>query len=360
MLSPNELPLIVQEATEAIRVAVRAALVTVVSISGSAYRRPGARMLVREDGRMFGGVSGGCLEADVVRRARIAMADGAPHVASYDSTDLEDGGFGTGLGCRGVVEILIEPSLLERTMFHLACLRRVIEMREPSVLAVRFRGPSEGLGAIAHYTKVPQGPEPDHPDLQDGVRRVFEQGRWLCMQDLLIEHLPPLPRLLVVGGGPDSEPLVACARTLGYCVLVADERPGQLHRRRFPSGTFMTTTTMKELPDEALDAHTAVVIATHNVAYDERALRRILPSAVRYLGVLGPRQRTVRMLEKLRNDENVRGDWSRVFAPTGLDIGAETPEQIALSVLAEIQAVTSGRSGTSLRDRPSPIHAVRS
>jgi xanthine/CO dehydrogenase XdhC/CoxF family maturation factor len=119
----------------------------------------------------------------------------------------------------------------------------------------------------------------------------------------------------------------------------------------------MSTASIEELSEDELDAHTAVVVATHNAAYDERALRRILPGAVRYVGVLGPRQRTGRMLEGLRSVGDVRIDGARVFAPTGLDIGAETPEQIALSVLAEIQAVMSGRPGTSLRNRPSSIHS---
>jgi xanthine/CO dehydrogenase XdhC/CoxF family maturation factor len=140
-------------------------------------------------------------------------------------------------------------------------------------------------------------------------------------------------------------------------VLVVDERPGYLRRRRYASGTRMAAAAIEELPDDELDAHTAVVVATHNSTYDERALRRILPGAVRYIGVLGPRQRTGRMLEKLRSAGELQLDRPRLFAPTGLDIGAETPEQIALSVLAEIQAVMAGRPGTSLRERPSSIHS---
>ena len=307
MLSPNELSRIVEEAEGAMREGVRAALATVVFVSGSAYRRPGARMLIREDGRIVGGVSGGCLEADVVRRARSAMVNGEVQVATYDSTELEDGGFGTGLGCRGVVEILIEPVSLERTGFHLACLRRVNDARSPSVLAIRFRGPEEGLGAIALFGM--DGPAPNVA--AESIQRAFAQRRWRCTQELLLDYLPPVQRLLLVGGGPDSEPLVNCARSLGYRVMVVDERPGYLSRRRFPPDTQVSTTAVEDLPETAVDAHTSVVIATHNLSYDERALRKLLPSAVSYVGVLGPRQRTARMLEQLRSGEGRGGAMGR-------------------------------------------------
>ncbi len=371
MLSPNELTSIIEDVEEAKRRGARAALVTVVFVSESAYRRPGARMLVRDDGHVAGGVSGGCLEADVVRRARAAMLEGRPAVVGYDATDDEDGGFGAGLGCRGEVEVLIEPAWLERTAFHLACLRRVLTARQPSVLALRFRGPESDLGAFAHFlpsgesASIAGGPGTDLAGLRERVTGVLEQRCGQCVPGeaadagpaVSLEYLLPLPRLLVVGGGPASEPLAACAHALGFRVTVVDERPGYLSRRRFPRETATSTVDVGHLARREVDAHTACIVATHNLAYDARALRGLLPSAAGYIGVLGPRKRTARLVEQLRPElEGAACAWERLYAPTGLDIGSGTPEQIALSILAEVQAVMTGRPGGSLRNRTTPIH----
>jgi xanthine/CO dehydrogenase XdhC/CoxF family maturation factor len=354
MLSPHELTGIVHHLGDAIPEGVRAALATVVRVSGSAYRRPGARMLVRDDGVVVGGVSGGCLEADVVRKARAAILEGQPAVIRYDATDDEDEGFG--LWCRGAIDVLVEPIGLARTALHVACLREMLAARDPRVLVLRFHGPPPDLGAIALFSARGQ----DRGDgqlpigLAEGARGVLERGRSCSGPDLdgvLLELLAPVPRLLVVGAGPDSEPLAACARAVGYDVTVVDERPGYLGARRFAAGTRISR---KQVSKLAIDGHTACVVATHNAAYDARALTQLLPSAARYIGLLGPRRRTVRLLEHLGA---AAGDLAgRFHTPTGLDIGAETPEQIALAVLAEIQAAMTGRPGGFLRDRATPIH----
>ena len=336
MLSPNELTRIVRQLDAARGAHVPAALATVVAVSGSAYRRPGARMLVCDDGVAVGGVSGGCLEADVVRKARAAMLEGQPTLVTYDHSDDEDGGFGEGLGCGGEVHILIEPVGLQRTALHVACLRDMLTAREPRVLALRFTGPAGDLGAIAVC------PPEEMRGHEDGV---------------LLDYLPPIPRLFVVGAGPDSEPLAACASAVGYRVVVVDERPGTLGARRFPSGTRTSKAQLDDVVATEVDAFTACIVATHNAAYDGRALAQLLASPARYIGVLGPRRRTARLLEHiLRTTGGAAGDGSRLFAPTGLDIGGDTPDQIALAVLAEIQAVIAGRPGGFLRDRAAPIH----
>jgi len=164
-------------------------------------------------------------------------------------------------------------------------------------------------------------------------------------------------RLLVVGGGPDSEPLAACASAVGYRVMIVDERPGTLGTRQLPPGTRTSRAPLHDLVPAEVDAFTACIVATHNAAYDGRALAQLLASPARYIGVLGPRRRTARLLEHiLRTTGGAAGDGSRLFAPTGLDIGGDTPDQIALAVLAEIQAVIAGRPGGFLRDRAAPIH----
>ncbi len=374
MLSPSELTRIVRELDDAGRAGMSAALATVVSISGSAYRRPGARLFVREDGVVAGGVSGGCLEVDVVRKARAAMLERRPTLVAYDATDDQDGSFGQGLGCRGEVHILIEPFGLPRTALHVACLRDMLATREPRVLALRFAGQTDDdVGAIAMFSSDGariDGERADPlPGLEDCVSSVLQQrrAREVTRDDgaaaaasdrLLLDYLPPIPRLLVVGGGPDCEPLAACATAIGYRVTIVDERPGTLASRQFPPGTRTSKARLQDLVPAEVDAFTACIVATHNAAYDGRALTQLLASPARYIGVLGPRRRTARLLEHiLRTTGGAAGDASRLFAPTGLDIGGDTPDQIALAVLAEIQAVTADRPGAFLRDRAAPIHA---
>jgi len=363
MLAPSELTRIVQALDDAAASGIPAALATVVAVAGSAYRRPGARLFVREDGVAAGGVSGGCLEADVVRKARAAMLDRRAAVISYDTTDDQDGSFGAGQGCQGEILILVEPVGAERTSFHAACLRDMQAAREARVLALRFTGSAGDLGARALFSSagaILAGDVPGRPQvLAAHVAAVLQQRRGSVVSldagesvdRLLLDYLAPAPRLFLVGAGPDSEPLAGCATALGYQVIVVDERPGTLGRRRFPRGTLTSSAPVDHVARTYVDGHTACVIATHNTAYDARALRGLLPSPARYIGVLGPRKRAARLLQQLGE-----GDAPRFFAPIGLDIGGETPEQIALAVLAEIQAVTLGRPGGFLRDRMAPIH----
>lgn len=370
MLSPSELKRIVWELDVAGRADKPAALATVVSISGSAYRRPGARLFVREDGVVAGGVSGGCLEADVVKKARAAIQEGRPTLVAYDATDDHDGGFGQDPGGRGEIHILIEPVGLERTALHVACLRAMLTARKPRVLALRFAGPTGDVGAIAMFSSDGAwiGGDRAHllPGIEDCVSGVLQQRRAeevdqgdavASSERLLLDYLVPIPHLLVVGAGPDSEPLAACASAVGYRVMIVDERPGSLGARQFPPGTRTSKAPLHELVPAEVDAFTACIVATHNAAYDGRALTQLLASRARYIGVLGPRRRTARLLEHiLRTTGGAAGDGSRLFAPAGLDIGADTPDQIALAVLAEIQAVFAGRPGGYLRNRAAPIH----
>ncbi|MCU1280772.1 MAG: alanine dehydrogenase [bacterium] len=307
-ISPNELRRIVASADEAARDGVGAALATVVAVVGSSYRRAGARMLVRHDGRVIGGVSGGCLEADVVRKALLAIVEQRPALLHYDTSDDEDGSFG--LGCRGEIEILVEPLASEPAQAQFRSLRQALTSRRPIALAARF-----------------------------GER------------SLLVERLSPLPRLLVVGAGPDVEPLAACADALGYEVMVIDERPGYLGRRRLPDGVARAATSLSRFDRWKLDEHTACVVATHNASYDTRALRFLLATAAQYIGVIGPRKRTEKLFADLGSSR-----CDRVYSPAGLDIGGATPEQVGLAILAEIDAVRNGRAGGFLRHRDRPIH----
>jgi len=347
------------------------ALATVVAVSGSSYRRPGARMLVTVEGSRAGGVSGGCLESDVFQRARGVLERGKADIVTYDTTEDGDILFGVGLGCRGVIQILIEPMENSSPVFDF--LASLVQRREAGVCATVFR--SEGndevrLGdrlllseAGRFYSGIsdPRLAEAVHAD----AGYVLAQGRSQTREyelphgsvEVFLEALLPPQSLVLFGAGHDAPPLVRLAKELGWHVTVADARPAYAVAERFPQADAVLTFPPEEATSHiTFDPRTAVVLMTHNYLHDQALLAQLLPSPVRYLGVLGPKRRTERLLADLPS-ALVTGDaLSSLHSPVGLDIGADTPETIALSILAEIQAMTSGRSGQPLRARSGPIY----
>ena len=349
-----------------------AALATVVAVSGSSYRRPGARMLLTADGWAAGGVSGGCLESDVAQRARVVLESGRADIVTYDTTEDGDIVFGVGLGCRGVIQILIEPLAGNRPDF--AFLAALTQGREAGVCATVFR--SEG-GAPARlgerFLQSETGSAYDGMTDTDLTARVrldagdaLASGRSCAREyklsegsvSVFLEALAPPQALVIFGAGHDALPLVRLAKEIGWHVTIADARPADATAERFPQAD-----TVLVCPPEAaamqipLDARTAVVLMTHNYLHDRALLEQWLSSPVRYLGVLGPKRRTERLLADLPPGLVTDAALARLHSPVGLDIGADTPELIALAIIAGIQAVAAGRPGGFLRDRVGPIYA---
>lgn len=354
-----------------------AALVTVVRVVGSAYRRPGARMLLASDGARVGLVSGGCLEADLAERARPVLESGRPLTVSYDARTDADLVFGLGLGCEGTVELLIERVPERRDGGHLALLASCLEARQRVALATVFRSSGRvGVGARLWLVEGALGGSDFEDDrLAEGLGRaadaVLRSGRHRNVSiesadgavDALVEPVLPHPELLVLGAGPDARPLVRFAVHLGFEVTVLDHRPAFAQPEHFPGAARVLVCEPGRLL-EALepDPDAAVVVMSHAFAHDRDHLRQLLGRRVRYLGVLGPRRRTERMLQELAKEGLAPSPEQRaaLHAPVGLDIGAETPEEVALSILAEIQAALAGRAGGRLRDRDAPIHGEAS
>jgi len=276
-------------------------------------------MLLTLDGQSAGVLNGGCLDGDLHARAQMVFETGQAQLAIYDTTSSQDIVFGLGLGCRGVVKILLEPA---HDLSWLA-LHTTVE--------VVYEG--EHLG-----TRVLRG--------EAGANRSFVQT---------LE--PPLP-LLIFGAGADAAPLEAIGRTLGWGVQVFDLRAPHPERLIWVESNFVAPELLAELevPDGA-----ACVVMTHNFLHDLELLKHLLPSRAAYIGVLGPRRRTDELLEQLGENTLLppvaptREQLERLFAPVGLDLGAETPEEIALSIVAEVQRVKRGKSGASLREKRS-IH----
>ncbi len=278
----------------------RAILATVIDVRGSGYRLPGARMLMLADGQTVGTVSGGCLEADVLERAKKVLASGEPEVFTYDTTGNEDSVFSLNMGCRGVIDIRLEP--------------------------IGKFSPVIGKMRVAYEDRIGN----DEFEIPIAVK--------------------------LFGAGADAVPFVRIASELGWQVTVHDHRPAFLTAERFPAAQMLVHQTADDaLTDLETDDRTAIVVMTHNYARDRYILAPALNSDAFYIGALGPKRRTEQLLEEI-DGTFAAEQLARLYAPAGLDIGADTPEGIALSIIGEIHTVLSSRNGRHLRDRQGSIY----
>ena len=339
-----------------------AALATVVSVEGSSYRRPGARMLITESGETTGVLSGGCLERDVCERAQKVMTAGTPVVVRYDTTNKDDVVWGLGLGCNGIIDVLIEPATTERVAGVMQLLAECAERDASGAIATVFHVDGDVETTIgARALLYPDGTiDGDFPplifeDLREAttscVRRYEIAGGFI---DVFIEVIQPRVRLVVFGAGPDVSPIVDLAKYLNWHTTVVDTSARVSSRERFSNADAVLLCRPEDVMSQvSLSERTCVVVMTHNYLHDGELVSQLLPLPLRYLGCLGPRQRTERLLNEISGDTRY---LHRLHAPVGLDIGAETAEEIALSIVSEIKAVLSQRSGAQLRERVGSIH----
>lgn len=339
-------------------------LATVVHVTGSAYRRPGGRMLVFPDGRRIGCVSGGCLEGEIARKAWWLTESGAPVVRVYDTTSDDDAVWEFGLGCNGVVHVLLERLNSPEACAFLNFVDAHRAVKEPVVSAVVVRADSRsgiqvGGRLFLGESRAPEGSlrgSAIGPDvLRHATAALREKKSRLAHMgttSVFVEWIGPPLSLAVIGAGHDSVPLVNLARLLGWDVAVADDRPSYARSERFPGADRVVRLAAGDpLRDLAIDRETAVVMMTHNYPLDLLLLPQILSRRPRYLGILGPRERAERLFSDLRLNQP-----ASVHAPAGLDAGCDSPEAIALSIVAEIQAETNSRPGGKLKYREDPIH----
>jgi len=348
----------------------RMALATIVAVRGSTYRRPGARLLVPEQGAPVGNISGGCLEGDVADMARVVMSEGTARLAGWDLTADDDAVWGLGLGCNGAIEVFIEPADEAVEVAH--ALRTALEEEQPicvvTVLESRDGEISPGSRIVVRRDGEPQGSLGDPAADVEAIAAAREllgaersEVRTLARGvRVFVEVLEPPLRLLVCGAGHDAIPLVRAARNLGWDPIVVDDRPGLLQHERFPEASGFVPVVSPEHVGKvaAIDGRTHAVVMTHNFLRDKEYLRSLLDSDAGYIGMLGPSARTQRLVMDLA-DEGVDitdADRDRIHGPAGLDLGAEGPEEIAQAIVAEIVAVRHGRQGGLLKERPGPIH----
>ena len=305
-------------------------------VEGHAYRRPGARYLMAPEGPLCGSISGGCLEGDVQARAGEVRAEGRSKIVRYDLRGDLDLIWGMGSGCEGLADILVEP--LEADPF------------------------AGWLGAVAR-ARQERGDLRIATDLSEGglgKRRILVEGEADPKgPDVLVERFQPPIALWCLGAGEDARPLFRLASALGWWVGLADHRPAFLEPSRFPGANALLAGRPAEtVARMGLDARSACVLLSHHWDRDREALRELLPSPVPYIGLLGHRRRGSNLLDALAEEGFIPEPdhlW-KLFTPVGLDLGATDPEAIALSILAEIQAVMGGRGGGHLRLHQGPVH----
>ena len=308
------------------------ALATVVETSGSTYRRAGARLIVRSDRRVFGAVSGGCLESDLVERALDVLRRGHASLVRYRPAD-DDPIFGFGSGCPGEVAVLIEPFPQAR---RAAIQARLMAAVSDDALITTYLASEPAL-------------------LRTAIGRVAG-----TRPGAFVQRIVARPSLFLFGASPAAEPLLRFAKQLGWSVTIADHRPIFASDERFASADAIEIGPAEELPSRfSYPTPSAAVVMTHHYARDLELVGQLARHRLAYLGVVGSRDRARRLVEEsIARGADGEMLHSLLRAPAGLDLGVDAPSEIALSIVAEIQAVLRGASGAALRDRRGRIHGA--
>jgi xanthine/CO dehydrogenase XdhC/CoxF family maturation factor len=352
----------------------KAALATVVRVEGSSYRRTGARMLITDSGEWIGGISGGCLEGDALKRARLAMVQNKPTLVTYDTTDDDPFQIGVGLGCNGIIDVILTPIDAQNSQNQVLMLQDFVESRTTNVLItvteVKATHPTIALGDTFRVdTTLSLNP----PFPSEEITESLKTDLSFCLQNeksatveyatafgkvkLFIEILPPAIHLLLYGSNYDIYPMVKLAKEIGWKVSVVCN-PLKMHKSLVEMADAVLE---KEKGTQInIDSYTVALLMAHDYETDYANLSYLLTTDIKYIGMLGPKKRT----QKMFDDKQAMGtpitaiDLERIASPVGLDIGASTPEEIAISIIAEIKTVFTTRNGGRLKFREKPIYEV--
>ncbi|RKS55728.1 hypothetical protein BC962_0697 [Gillisia mitskevichiae] len=350
-------------------------LATVVHVEGSSYRRAGARMLVDEYGNITGAISGGCLEGDALRKALHALHKQKNKLITYDTSDEDDAIIGAQLGCNGIIQVLFEPLDYEDSHNPCELLKTVVEQKHPFAITVMFNlnRSKEQLGTILLIDEhsMYSGKQPGKEILDlilEQAKLTFENKSSYFAefnidretQHLFIQNYQPPVKLIIIGAGNDAQILAQQGDLLGWEVIVTDGRPTHANNERFSSSCqVIVTKPERTLEHIEIDKRSCFVLMSHNYNYDLAVLKLLLTEdQIPYIGILGPLKKYNRMQNDLE-PEGIRlseENRSKIHAPIGLEIGAETPAEIGLSILSEIQSVLTQTGARPLREKSEPIH----
>ena len=333
---------------------------TVVATAGSTYRKPGAMMLIAADNSYKGLISGGCLEADLAAHAREVFSDGKTRNVRYDMSHGDDFAWGLGLGCDGVIDLLLQRLERDSGFGFLETLERAWLARRSGLLSLvtSSSDPGHPAGGFALYSGAEYSV--GNAWLMNRIQ-THEGATWSMGHDmsrrfwqesidtgvgnvqlLLVPFMPP-PAILICGAGHDAVPVARLATEMGWNCTIVDHRPGFARAERFPDNCEVMVLQAQELGKRvSLERVDAAVLMTHHLGHDRQYLEQVVAAAVPYIGLLGPRARRDRLLDEIGAPD------VHVFGPAGLDIGAEMPESIALAIVAEIHAFLNRRDGSML------------
>lgn len=350
-------------------------LATVVHVEGSSYRRAGARMLVDEFGNITGAISGGCLEGDALQKALLALHQQKNKLVTYDTSDEDDAVIGAQLGCNGIIRVLIEPLDYKDKFNPCELLKKVVRQEKPMGIVVQFNlnRTKEQPGTIL---LVDQNGNFLGKELKkDLLDLILEQAQSTIKtkkphfgayyddnqtHHLFVEPYQSPVKLILVGAGNDAQLLARQAELLGWEVVITDGRPTHANKERFSGSCQVVVSRPEEtLEHISIDSQSCFVLMSHNFHYDLSVFKLLLgESKIPYIGMLGPLKKYDRMVAELKEEGMMisKENLQRVYAPVGLEIGAETPAEIGLAILAEIQSVLTEKSARPLRDKKTPIH----
>lgn len=351
-------------------------LATIVHLEGSSYRRPGARMLVLEDGRMIGAISGGCLEGDALKKALLTFTEKKSRLITYDTSDEEDSSVGVQLGCEGIIQVLFEWLDFNNPNNSIELLRKAISKRRNAVLVTLYDLSNKKADQIgACYLQEDDGSISgslpgfaDQNNIKKAIKESFETGSAIFNVFELngktlygfIEFFQMPVSLVVVGAGNDAIPLTQFADQLGWDITIVDGRKTHAKQDRFINACqVLVSKPAAVLNQLAIDRRTCFVLMTHNYQYDLQMLKALLPLDIPYIGILGPKKKFQKMLDEIQSEGMELDEQllSKIYAPTGLDIGAETPGEIASSIVSEIQAVLNQKNAQMLKWKTDSIHS---
>jgi xanthine dehydrogenase accessory factor len=372
----KEIREIIKASGSATKMGKKTALATVVHLNGSSYRRPGARMLVTDEGELTGAISGGCLEGDALRKAMMVLSQQKPKLVTYDTNDEDDATMGIQLGCAGIIQVLFEPIDENDENNPIRLLQKAIAIRQNAVLVTLFsledkKNEQPGTCLLVEEHGNISGAIPFaelEKDIMEDVQATLQNqsssfksytGRDFSVT-AFIEFLQPPVSLIIIGAGNDAVPMMQIADVIGWEVSIIDGRSTHAKPERFVSACQVLVSKPElALEQISIDQQTVFVLMTHNYNYDVAMLKALLSHNVRYVGVLGPKKKLDRMLDEIHDEGITIKEYQlrNIYGPVGLEIGAETAEEIALSIIAEIKAVLSGKPGGYLREKQDVIHS---
>ena len=340
---------------------ISAALVTVVRVEGSSYRRTGARMFVCDDGTWVGGISGGCLEGDALKRAKLAILKSSPSLITYDTSTDDDHQIGVGLGCNGIIDVLFVPIDFSDEFNPVEQLIKINSIKNSKKIAITVCNSInnsdlwgriislqddlllERLNEFVNLTSLKE----KIIGLEKSKNIFFENGL-----QLFVEVIPKPIHVFLMGHQYDLYPLISLIKELSWNLNIVAEpsKVNALERNICISNT--------DFDNFNLEENTAIILMSHSLETDKKNLLKIKDSHVKYIGMLGPKVRAEKIINELNKEGHIFKEelLKTIYAPVGLDIGAQTPDEIALSIVAEIKAVFSNRTGESLRKRAMPIN----